>query len=63
MMSIIAATLTAGFLFATTSLASAGTVVVKSKTVEYKMGNETFAGLFVYPQTSKEPGSCIPGGG
>jgi hypothetical protein len=27
------------------------------------MGNETFAGLFVYPQTSKEPGSCIPGGG
>jgi dienelactone hydrolase len=52
-MTIIAATLTAGFLIATTSLASAGTVAVKSRIVEYKMGNEIFEGLFTYPQTSK----------
>ena len=52
-MTIIAATLTAGYLMATTSLAAAGTVAVKSKTVEYKMGNQTFEGLLVYPQTSK----------
>jgi dienelactone hydrolase len=52
-MTIIAATLTAGFLVATTSLASAGTVAIKSKTVDYRMGNEIFEGLFVYPQTSK----------
>jgi dienelactone hydrolase len=52
-MTIIAATFTAGFLAATTSLASARPVAVKSKTVEYKMGQETFEGLFVYPQTSK----------
>ena len=50
-MTIIAATIAAGFVLATTSLASAGTVAVKSKTVEYKMGNQTFEGLFVYPQS------------
>jgi hypothetical protein len=50
-MTIIAATMAAGFVLATTSLASAGTVAVKSKTVEYKMGNQTFEGLFVYPQS------------
>jgi dienelactone hydrolase len=52
-MTIIAATIAAGFVLATTSLASAGTVAVNSKTVEYKMGDETFEGLFVYPQMSK----------
>jgi len=52
-MTIIAATIAAGFVLATTSLASAGTVAVKSKTVEYKIGNQTFEGLFVYPQVSK----------
>ena len=57
-MTIIAATLTAGFLVTTTSLASAATVVVKSKTVEYKMGDQTFEGLFVYPQTRKNK---VPG--
>jgi hypothetical protein len=50
-MTIIAATMAAGFVLATTSLASAGAVAVKSKTVEYKMGNQTFEGLFVYPQS------------
>jgi dienelactone hydrolase len=52
-MKIIEGTLMAGFLLATTSMASAGTVVVKNRTVEYRMGNETFEGLFVYPQTSR----------
>jgi dienelactone hydrolase len=57
-MKIIAAMLMAGFLAATTSLASAGTVAVRTRTVEYKIGHEVFEGLFVYPQTSK---SKIPG--
>jgi len=52
-MTTIAATLTVGIVAAATSLASAGTVAVKSKTVEYTIGKDTFEGLFVYPQTSK----------
>jgi len=40
------------------SLASAATVTVKSRTVEYKIGDQAFEGLYVYPQASK---GKIPG--
>jgi len=40
------------------SLASAATMAVKSKTVEYKIGDQAFEGLYVYPQASK---GKIPG--
>jgi dienelactone hydrolase len=39
------------------SVAAAAPVSVKSKTVDYKIGDETFEGLFVYPQAKgKVPG-------
>jgi dienelactone hydrolase len=39
------------------SVAAAAPVSVKSKTVDYKIGDESFEGLFVYPQTKgKVPG-------
>jgi dienelactone hydrolase len=49
--------LIAGSLLAATS-ATAATVAVKSKTVDYKIGDQSFEGLFVYPQASK---GKIPG--
>ena len=61
-MTIMAATITAGFLAATTSLASARPVAVKSKSVEYKIGNQTFEGLFVYPEEQQGQGSRGPDG-
>ena len=57
-MTIMAATVTAGLLVATTSLASGATFAIKSKPVEYKMGDQTFEGWFAYPQTAK---AKIPG--
>lgn len=42
-----------GFLLAVTSVASGGTMAVKSRTVEYKIGDQSFEGVFVYPQASK----------
>ena len=41
-----------------TSTASAGTVTLKSRTVDYKIGDQSFEGLYVYPQASK---GKIPG--
>jgi dienelactone hydrolase len=39
------------------SVATAAPMSVKSKTVDYKIGDESFEGLFVYPQTKgKVPG-------
>jgi dienelactone hydrolase len=45
--------LMAGAWLATASTAAAGTVAVKSRTVDYKIGDQAFEGLFVYPQASK----------
>jgi dienelactone hydrolase len=47
-----------GSILAATPRAAAGTVAVKSKTVEYKIGDQSFEGLYVYPQASK---GKIPG--
>src|ERR1700690_1667133 len=46
-----------GSVLAATS-AAAGTASLKSKTVDYKIGDQSFEGLFVYPQASK---GKIPG--
>ena len=45
-------------LLAVTSVAAAGNVAVKSRTIEYKIGDQNFEGVFVYPQASK---GKIPG--
>src|ERR1039457_3689487 len=50
--------LIAGTLLMATSVAAAATPSVKSKTVEYKIGDQSFEGLYVYPQASK---GKIPG--
>jgi dienelactone hydrolase len=49
---MIPALLMVGSVLAATS-AAAGTVAVKSKAIEYKIGDQSFEGLFVYPQASK----------
>ena len=54
-MLILGSMLTAAL--ATSSAAAAG-VSVKSKTVDYKIGDQSFEGLYVYPQSSK---GKIPG--
>jgi dienelactone hydrolase len=46
-----------GGVMAMVSVAAAAPVSVKSKTVDYKIGDETFEGLYVYPQAKgKVPG-------
>jgi dienelactone hydrolase len=53
-MMIIAQTMgIAGLVLAIAGPAAAGTSNVKSRTVEYAIGDQSFAGLFVYPQASK----------
>jgi dienelactone hydrolase len=42
-----------GSLLAATSASAAGPAAVKSRTVEYKIGDQSFEGVFVYPQASK----------
>ena len=42
-----------GSFLAGTTMAAAATVAVKSKTVDYKIGDQSFEGLYVYPQVSK----------
>ncbi len=57
-MTISQSILIVGSLLATAPMAMAGTVAVKSRPVEYKIGDQSFEGLFVYPQASK---GKIPG--
>ena len=52
-MIMIRTMLMTGLLLAATSVASAGAVVVKSRTVDYKIGDQAFEGVLVYPQASK----------
>ena len=54
---MIPALLMVGFVLAATP-AAAGSVAVKSKAIDYKIGDQSFEGLFVYPQASK---GKIPG--
>jgi dienelactone hydrolase len=54
---LITLSLAAGAVMAMVSVAAAAPVAVKSKPVEYKIGDQNFEGLFVYPQTKgKVPG-------
>jgi len=52
-MRIFHALLVASSLLVTTSAATAAPVSVKSRTVDYKIGDESFEGVFVYPQSAK----------
>jgi dienelactone hydrolase len=53
-MMISQAMLVIGSLLAARSTSAAATVSVKSKSVEYKIGDQSFEGLYVAPQASKE---------
>jgi dienelactone hydrolase len=50
---ILKTIMTVASLLLASAQASAATVAVKSKTVEYKIGDQAFEGLYVYPQASK----------
>jgi dienelactone hydrolase len=52
-MMISQAMVVVGSLLAAASTAAAGPAAVKSRTVEYKIGDQSFEGVFVYPQASK----------
>ena len=52
-MTISHAIATVGVLLATTPLALAAPAAVKSRAVDYKIGDQDFEGIFVYPQASK----------
>jgi dienelactone hydrolase len=57
-MMISQAMVVVGSLLAAASTAAAGPAAVKSRTVEYKIGDQSFEGVFVVPQASK---GKIPG--
>ena len=57
-MKMTAMLFTVGMVVAAASTAFVGVPTVKTRTVEYKLGNEAFEGVFVYPTASK---GKIPG--
>jgi dienelactone hydrolase len=52
------AMLVVGSFLAAAPMASAAPVAVKSRSIDYKIGDQVFEGVFVYPQSSK---SKLPG--
>jgi dienelactone hydrolase len=52
-MMMVRAILMTGFLLAATATTGGGPMLVKSRTVDYKIGDQSFEGVFVYPQASK----------